>query len=46
MISGASRGEQVRTNAAALRWEPTDEDIDLLDEIYSAHATACVASVG
>jgi aryl-alcohol dehydrogenase-like predicted oxidoreductase len=26
VISGVSRGEQVRTNAAALRWEPTDED--------------------
>ena len=33
VISGATRGEQVRTNAAALRWQPTDEDIDLLDEI-------------
>ena len=33
VISGVTRGEQVRTNASALRWEPTDEDMDLLDEI-------------
>ena len=33
VISGATRGEQVRTNASALRWQPTDEDIDALDEI-------------
>jgi aryl-alcohol dehydrogenase-like predicted oxidoreductase len=33
VISGATRGEQVRTNAAALRWEPTDEDLDALDSI-------------
>ena len=31
VISGATRGEQVRTNAAALRWEPTDDDLDELD---------------
>ena len=33
VISGVSRGEQVRTNAAALRWEPTDEDLDELDAL-------------
>ena len=33
VISGATRGEQVRTNAAALRWEPTDEDLDALDDL-------------
>jgi len=33
VISGATRGEQVRTNAAALRWEPTDDDLDELDRI-------------
>ena len=27
VISGATRGEQVRANAAALRWEPTAEDL-------------------
>ena len=27
MISGATRGEQVRANAAALQWEPTAEDL-------------------
>jgi aryl-alcohol dehydrogenase-like predicted oxidoreductase len=33
VISGATRGEQVRANAAALRWEPTDDDLDELNEI-------------
>src|SRR3954453_1400023 len=33
VISGVSRGEQVRTNAAALRWDPTDEDLAALDEL-------------
>ena len=33
VISGATRGEQVRLNAAALRWQPTDDDLDELDEI-------------
>jgi len=33
VISGVSRGEQVRTNAAALRWEPTDEDLAELNEL-------------
>ena len=33
VISGATSGEQVRTNAAALRWVPTPEDLVELDEI-------------
>ena len=33
VISGATSGEQVRTNAAALRWEPTEEDLVELDEL-------------
>ncbi len=33
VISGATRGEQVRTNAAALRWEPTDEDLEELNKL-------------
>ena len=33
VISGATRGEQVTANAAALRWQPTDEDLDELDQI-------------
>jgi aryl-alcohol dehydrogenase-like predicted oxidoreductase len=33
VISGVTRGEQVRTNAAALRWEPTEEELDALDQI-------------
>jgi aryl-alcohol dehydrogenase-like predicted oxidoreductase len=33
VISGATSGEQVRANAAALRWEPTEADLVELDEI-------------
>ncbi len=33
VISGATRGEQVTANAAALRWQPTDEELDELDQI-------------
>ncbi|SFB84511.1 Predicted oxidoreductase [Nocardioides terrae] len=33
VISGATSGDQVRANAAALRWEPTAEDLAELDEI-------------
>jgi aryl-alcohol dehydrogenase-like predicted oxidoreductase len=33
VISGATRAEQVRTNAAALRWQPTAGDLAALDEI-------------
>jgi aryl-alcohol dehydrogenase-like predicted oxidoreductase len=33
VISGATRGAQVRSNAAALRWEPTEADLVELDEI-------------
>ena len=33
VISGATRGDQVRANAAALRWEPTAEDLVELDEL-------------
>ncbi len=36
VISGATRGEQVRTNAAALGWEPTEADLAELDEITQA----------
>ena len=35
VISGATSGDQVRANAAALRWEPT-EDLVELDEITAA----------
>jgi len=35
VISGATRGEQVRANAAALRWQPTAEDLVELDELTS-----------
>jgi aryl-alcohol dehydrogenase-like predicted oxidoreductase len=33
VISGVSRAEQVRTNAAALSWQPTAEDLQALAEI-------------
>lgn len=33
VISGATSGEQVRANAAALRWDPTEADLVELDEI-------------
>jgi aryl-alcohol dehydrogenase-like predicted oxidoreductase len=33
VISGVTRGEQVRANAAALRWEPSEADLVALDEI-------------
>jgi aryl-alcohol dehydrogenase-like predicted oxidoreductase len=39
VISGATRGEQVRTNAAALRWEPNEADLVELDEITRPRTT-------
>jgi aryl-alcohol dehydrogenase-like predicted oxidoreductase len=33
VISGATSGDQVRANAAALRWQPSEEDLVELDEI-------------
>lgn len=36
VISGASRPEQVRTNAAALDWTPTPADLAELDELTGA----------
>jgi aryl-alcohol dehydrogenase-like predicted oxidoreductase len=33
VISGATSGDQVRANAAALRWTPTEADLVELDEI-------------
>jgi aryl-alcohol dehydrogenase-like predicted oxidoreductase len=33
VIAGATSPEQVRANAAAGTWLPTDEDLDALDEI-------------
>ena len=36
MISGATSGDQVRANAAALRWEPTEADLVELDEVTGA----------
>ena len=36
VISGATSGDQVRANAAALRWEPTEADLVELDEVTGA----------
>lgn len=36
VIAGATSGDQVRRNAAALRWEPTEADLVELDEITGA----------
>ena len=33
VISGATSGDQVRANAAALRWQPTEADLAALDDI-------------
>ena len=33
VIAGATSGDQVRANAAALRWDPTEADLVELDEI-------------
>lgn len=33
VISGATSGDQVRANAAAMRWEPTESDLVELDEL-------------
>ncbi len=33
VIAGATRGDQVRANAAALRWQPTASDLADLDEV-------------
>jgi aryl-alcohol dehydrogenase-like predicted oxidoreductase len=34
VIAGATKPEQVRANAAALRWSPTPEDLEELDSIF------------
>jgi aryl-alcohol dehydrogenase-like predicted oxidoreductase len=36
VISGATSGEQVRANAAALHWEPTPDELSELDQITRA----------
>jgi aryl-alcohol dehydrogenase-like predicted oxidoreductase len=36
VIAGATSGEQVRVNAAALRWGPTEADLAELDEVTAA----------
>jgi aryl-alcohol dehydrogenase-like predicted oxidoreductase len=37
VIAGATTPEQLRANAAALRWEPTAADLAALDDIVPAH---------
>jgi aryl-alcohol dehydrogenase-like predicted oxidoreductase len=36
VIAGATKPEQVRANAAAARWSPSDEDVAALDELLGA----------
>ena len=36
VIAGATNAEQVRANAAAARWSPSDEDVAALDELLGA----------
>jgi aryl-alcohol dehydrogenase-like predicted oxidoreductase len=36
VIAGATKPEQVRTNAQAARWEPTGEDLAALDDLLGA----------
>jgi aryl-alcohol dehydrogenase-like predicted oxidoreductase len=36
VIAGATSGDQVRANAAALRWEPSAEDLAELDRVTTA----------
>jgi aryl-alcohol dehydrogenase-like predicted oxidoreductase len=38
VIAGATKPEQVRANAAAGRWAPTEEDVAALRDVLSAHA--------
>ena len=38
VIAGATKPEQVRANASAGRWEPTEEDLAALGDVLSAHA--------
>jgi aryl-alcohol dehydrogenase-like predicted oxidoreductase len=38
VIAGATSPDQVRANAAAGAWVPTDEDLARLDEVTAARA--------
>jgi aryl-alcohol dehydrogenase-like predicted oxidoreductase len=38
VIAGATKPEQVRANAAAGRWSPTEDDLAALSDVLSAHA--------
>ena len=38
VIAGATRPDQVRANAAAGRWTPSEEDLAALRDVLSAHA--------
>src|ERR1700733_8387813 len=38
VIAGATRPEQVRANAAAGRWTPSESDLAALSDVLSAHA--------
>jgi aryl-alcohol dehydrogenase-like predicted oxidoreductase len=38
VIAGATKPDQVRANAAAARWSPTQDDLSALSDVLSAHA--------
>ena len=38
VIAGATKPDQVRTNAAAGRWAPTEDDLAALNDVLAAHA--------
>jgi aryl-alcohol dehydrogenase-like predicted oxidoreductase len=38
VIAGATKPEQVRSNAAAGRWTPTEDDLAALQDVLAAHA--------
>ena len=38
VIAGATKPDQVRANASAGRWTPSDEDLAALRDVLSAHA--------
>jgi aryl-alcohol dehydrogenase-like predicted oxidoreductase len=38
VIAGATKPDQVRANASAARWTPSDEDLAALRDVLSAHA--------
>ena len=38
VIAGATRGDQIRANAQAVQWTPSDEDLEALDAVVASGA--------